>query len=257
MDVMDLFHLQNRTAIVTGGGKGLGEQMANALAEAGANVVICSRNLEDCQKISEQLVKKGVQSLAITCDITNQADIQAVIDQTVQHFGTIDILINNSGTSWIAPTLEITADQWDKVMNVNLKGMFLFSQAAGKIMAQQGNGKIINISSITGIKGTNPAFLDAIAYSTSKGAVNALTKDLAIKLAQHNIQVNAIAPGFFPSKKTKAFDQTSHIILKRIPAGRFGTDQDIKGAALFLSSNASDYITGQVLVIDGGLISGI
>ncbi|WP_057767938.1 glucose 1-dehydrogenase [Cytobacillus praedii] len=257
MDVMDLFHLQNKTAIITGGGKGLGEHMANALAEAGANIVICSRNLEDCKNISEQLVNKGVQSIALQCDITNQADIQAVIDQTVQHFGTIDILINNSGTSWIAPTLEITADQWDKVMNVNLKGMFLFSQAAGKIMAQQGNGKIINISSITGIKGTHPAFLDAIAYSTSKGAVNALTKDLAVKLAQHNIQVNAIAPGFFPSKKTKAFDQTSHIIMQRIPAGRFGTDQDLKGAAIFLSSKASDYITGQILVIDGGLISAI
>ncbi|MFE8696704.1 SDR family oxidoreductase [Cytobacillus sp. FJAT-53684] len=257
MNVKELFNLKNKTAIITGGGQGLGEQMAIALAEAGANIVICSRNIENCQKVCEQLVNTGVQSMAIKCDITNQEDIQNVVDQVIQQFGTIDVLINNSGTSWIAPVLDITADQWDKVMNVNLKGMFLFSQAVGKVMAKQGNGKIINISSVTGLKGTDPAFLDAIAYSTSKGAVVALTTDLAVKLAKHNIQVNAIAPGFFPSKKTKAFEKTSHIILRRVPAGRFGTDQDIKGAALFLSSQASDYITGQVLVVDGGLLSSI
>ncbi|MBP2240469.1 gluconate 5-dehydrogenase [Cytobacillus eiseniae] len=257
MDIKELFSLKNKTAIITGGGKGLGAQMAIALAEAGANIVVCSRNLEACETFCKQLNENGVKAMAIRCDVTNQEDIQQVIDKTVQQFGTIDILINNSGTSWIAPTLDLPEDKWDKVMNVNLKGMFLFSQAAGKIMAKQGSGKIINISSVTGIKGTNPAFLDAIAYNTSKGAVNSLTKDLAIKLAAHHIQVNAIAPGFFPSKITTAFERTNQIILSRIPAGRFGTDDDLKGAALFLASRASDYMTGQVLIIDGGLISSI
>ncbi|GLB59669.1 SDR family oxidoreductase [Cytobacillus sp. NCCP-133] len=253
MEMNDLFHLKNKTAIVTGGGRGLGEQMAMALGEAGANVVICSRTLEACERVSKNLSAKGMKSAAIQCDITNEKDIQRVISQTWDQFGSIDILINNSGTSWIAPLLELPADKWDKVMNVNLKGMFLFSQAAARIMQQQGHGKIINISSVTGMRGTQSALLDAVAYSTSKGAVISLTKDLAVKLASSGIQVNAIAPGFFPTKITKALEKSSSSFLQNIPAGRFGNDDDLKGTAVFLSSKASDYITGQILVVDGGM----
>lgn len=253
MELNELFHLGNKTAIVTGGGRGLGEQMANALGEAGANVVVCSRRIEACEHVRKNLEAKGVQALAIECDITKEEDIQKVIQKTLETFGSIDILINNSGTSWVAPFLDLPADKWDKVMDVNLKGLFLFSQAAAKVMTKQGSGKIINISSVNGMRGTHSAFLDAVPYSTSKGAVIALTKDLAVKLAPAGIQVNAIAPGFFPTKITKVLEKSSSVILRKIPAGRFGSEHDLKGAAVFLSSKASDYVTGQVLVVDGGM----
>jgi gluconate 5-dehydrogenase len=251
---LDLFSLKNKTAIVTGGGKGLGAQMARALAHAGANVVVCSRDLEACEKVRGELVSLGVQSLAIACDVTSQKDIQNVIDQTVARFGTIDILINNSGTSWMAPALELPADKWDKVMNVNVRGVFLFSQAAAKVMKGQGSGKIINIASVTGMGGTPAELMDTIAYSTSKGAVISFTKDLAVKLAPDNIQVNAIAPGFFPTKMTKMIlEKENAVILKGVPARRFGTEGDLDGVILLLSGKASDYIIGQVLVVDGGI----
>ncbi|MGX1194501.1 SDR family oxidoreductase [Metabacillus sp. SLBN-84] len=251
---MNLFSLKNKTAIVTGGGKGLGAQMARVLALAGANVVVCSRDLEACEKVRGELVALGVKSLAIACDVTSQKDIQNVIDQTLAHFGTIDILINNSGTSWMAPALELPADKWDKVMNVNVRGVFLFSQAAAKVMKSQGSGKIINIASVTGMGGTPAELMDTIAYSTSKGAVISFTKDLAVKLAPDNIQVNAIAPGYFPTKLTKMIlERENADILKGVPAGRFGTDGDLDGVVLLLSGKASDYIVGQVFVVDGGI----
>ncbi|MBP3038624.1 glucose 1-dehydrogenase [Bacillaceae bacterium Marseille-Q3522] len=252
-----LFDLTNKTAIVTGGGRGLGEIMACALAEAHANVVVCSRNFEACQKVRDQIIANGGKALAFQCDITNQEDIDVVITETVKHFGTIDILVNNSGTSWIAPMLDYPGDKWDKVMNVNLKAAFLFSQAAAKVMKTQRCGKIIFISSVTGLFGTDPAFLDAIAYNTSKGALVTLTKEMAVKLAADNIQVNSIAPGLFPSKITKALESVNSFILAKIPAKRFGEKDDLAGAIVFFSSRASDYITGQTLVMDGGLTAGI
>ncbi|MDM5328215.1 SDR family oxidoreductase [Neobacillus sp. CF12] len=253
MNSKDLFSLKGKTAIVTGGGRGLGEQIAEAYADAGANVVICSRNLEACQEISESLNAKGVRSLALKCDVSNQEEIQYVVDETMKEFGRIDILVNNSGVSWGAPALEMPADKWDKVMNINLKAVFLFSQAVGKIMKEQRSGKIINIASIAGLGGQDPTVMDAIGYSTSKGAVITLTKDLAVKLAPYNIHVNAIAPGFFPTKMAKGvLDYSGEKILERTPAGRFGSDDDMKGPALFLASDASNYVYGHVLVVDGG-----
>lgn len=248
-----LFDLTKKTAIVTGGGTGLGKQMAIALAEAGANVVVCSRKIEACQKTSEQIKEIGTGSRALKCDITNTEEIQNVIDKTKEGFGTIDILINNSGTSWIAPFLDTPPDKWDKVMEVNVKGAFLFSQAVGKVMKQQKSGKIINIASVAGIKGQQATFMDAWPYATSKGAVISMTKDLASKLAPYNVQVNAIAPGFFPTRLTKALSHVTDPLLAKIPSGRFGSDEDLKGAAVFLGSNASDYVTGHTLIVDGGL----
>jgi NAD(P)-dependent dehydrogenase (short-subunit alcohol dehydrogenase family) len=253
MKVTDLFNLQGKTAIVTGGGRGLGEQIADAYADAGANVVVCSRNLEACQQISDSLKTKGVRSLALKCDVSNPEEIQYVVDETIKEFGRIDILVNNSGVSWGAPALEMPADKWDKVMNINLKAVFLFSQSVGKIMKKQRSGKIINIASIAGLGGQDPTVMDAIGYSTSKGAVITFTKDLAVKLAPYNIHVNAIAPGFFPTKMAKGIlDYSGDKILERTPAGRFGSDDDMKGPALFLASDASNYVYGHVLVVDGG-----
>jgi NAD(P)-dependent dehydrogenase (short-subunit alcohol dehydrogenase family) len=253
MKVNDLFSLQGKTAIVTGGGRGLGEQIADAYADAGANVVVCSRNLEACQQISDSLKTKGVRSLALKCDVSNPEEIQYVVDETIKEFGRIDILVNNSGVSWGAPALEMPEDKWDKVMNINLKAVFLFSQAVGKIMKEQRSGKIINIASIAGLGGQDPTVMDAIGYSTSKGAVITFTKDLAVKLAPYNIHVNAIAPGFFPTKMAKGvLDYSGDKILERTPAGRFGSDDDMKGPALFLASDASNYVYGHVLVVDGG-----
>lgn len=253
MKVTDLFSLQGKTAIVTGGGRGLGEQIADVYADAGANVVVCSRNLEACQQISDSLKTKGVRSLALKCDVSNPEEIQYVVDETIKEFGRIDILVNNSGVSWGAPALEMPTDKWDKVMNINLKAVFLFSQSVGKIMKKQRSGKIINIASIAGLGGQDPTVMDAIGYSTSKGAVITFTKDLAVKLAPYNIHVNAIAPGFFPTKMAKGIlDYSGDKILERTPAGRFGSDDDMKGPALFLASDASNYVYGHVLVVDGG-----
>lgn len=253
MDIKELFDLKGKTAIVTGGGRGLGEQIAMAYAEAGANVVVCSRNLEACQEVGSRISEKGVRSLALKCDVSNPEDIQYVVDETMKEFGQIDILVNNSGTVWGAPALEMPVDKWDKVMDINLKAIFLLSQAVGKIMVEQRSGKIINIASIAGFGGQDPRIMDAISYSTSKGAVIAFTKDLAVKLAPHNVHVNAIAPGFFPTKIAKGvLEYSGQQILDRTPAGRFGSDHDMKGPALFLASSASDYVFGHILAVDGG-----
>ncbi|MFT8320073.1 MAG: SDR family oxidoreductase [Bacillus sp. (in: firmicutes)] len=251
----DFCKLTNKTAIITGGGRGLGQQMAIALGEAGANIVICSRNLDNCKETADLLKEKGIPAIALSCDISKQTDIDFVIQETLAKFGQIDILINNSGTSWIAPVLDYPEDKWDKVMNINVKGTFLFSQAVAKKMAMQQSGKIINISSVTGYYGTHPLYLNAIAYNTSKGAIITLTKELAVKLAEHNIQVNAIAPGFFPTKITTALEKFQKPILAKIPANRFGTSDDLKGITLFLAGHASDYVTGQTIAVDGGLSS--
>lgn len=254
MNIMELFSLKGKTAIVTGGGRGLGAQIAQGFAEAGANVVVCSRKVEACEEVSRQLEQLGVKSLALACDITNPDDVKNVIERTVEAFGTIDILVNNSGATWGAPAAEMPYEAWQKVMDVNVNGTFLMSQAAGKVMIEKGGGKIVNISSVAGLGGTDPRFMDTIGYNTSKGAVITMTKDLAAKWGQHNINVNAIAPGFFPTKMSKVLiERGGDQILNLTPLRRFGTDEDLKGAALFLASKASDYVTGDVLVVDGGM----
>jgi NAD(P)-dependent dehydrogenase (short-subunit alcohol dehydrogenase family) len=253
MNIKDLFSLQGKTAIVTGGGRGLGAQIAVAFAEAGANVVVCSRNLGACQQLTEGLQEKGFRSLALKCDVTNRDDIVHVVEETMREFGRIDILVNNSGTSWGAPALEMPVDKWDKVMDINLKAVFVFSQLVGKIMMEQRSGKIINIASIAGLGGQDPHVMDAIGYSVSKGAVISFTKDLAVKLAPYNIHVNAIAPGFFPTKMVKPLlAYSGEKIIEQTPAGRLGSDDDMKGPALFLASAASDYVFGHILAVDGG-----
>lgn len=253
MHVKDLFDLTGKVAIVTGGGRGLGQQIAIGFAEAGANVVVCSRKAEACEEVSEQLRQLGVQSFALQCDVTNPEDVNNVVDKTMEKFGRIDILVNNSGASWGAPVEEMPLEAWNKVMNVNATGTFLMSQAAGKVMLDQNYGKIINIASVAGLQGSNPKYMNAIGYNASKGAVITFTKDLAVKWGPQGIYVNAIAPGFFPTKMSKGLlDKGAEGILEGTPLRKFGSDTDLKGVALFLASPASDFVTGDVVIVDGG-----
>ena len=252
MTVKQLFDLTGRVAIITGGSIGLGRQMAEGLAEMGANLVLCARKKERCQQAAEDLQKLGVKTVALACDVKNPADIHQVVDATMAQFGRIDILINNAGTSWGAPVEEMRLEHWNKVIETNLTGTFLFSQAVGKIMIGQRRGKIINIASVAGIRGASPEF-QAVGYHASKGGVIIFTKDLACKWGIHNIQVNSIAPGWFPTNMSQVLiERNRDTFLKTIPMRRFGNDHDLKGAAVFLASDASDFVTGHVLVVDGG-----
>jgi NAD(P)-dependent dehydrogenase (short-subunit alcohol dehydrogenase family) len=252
MNAKQLFDLTGRVAIVTGGSIGLGRQMAEGLAEMGANLVLCARKKERCVEAAEALQRLGVKTMALACDVKNPASVQEVVDATVAEFGQIDVLINNAGTSWGAPVEEMKLEHWNKVIETNLTGTFLFSQAAGKVMARQRKGKIINIASVAGIHGAPPQF-QAIGYHASKGGVIAFTKDLACKWGVHNIQVNAIAPGWFPTNMSQVvIERNKEYFLSHIPLGRFGGSDDLKGAAIYLASAASDYVTGNVLVVDGG-----
>jgi NAD(P)-dependent dehydrogenase (short-subunit alcohol dehydrogenase family) len=252
VNVRKLFDLTGRAAIVSGGSMGLGLQMAEGLAEMGANLVLCARKRERCEEAAEALRTHGVQTLALGCDVKDKASIQQVAEEALAKFGRIDILVNNAGVSWGASVEEMTVEQWDKVLSTNLTGTFLFCQAVGKAMASQGSGKIINIASVAGLGGSSSE-LQAIGYHASKGGVIAFTKDLACKWAAHNIQVNAIAPGWFPTHMSKhVIEHRKDSLLQKIPLGRFGGNHDLKGAAVFLASDAAAYVTGHVLVVDGG-----
>jgi NAD(P)-dependent dehydrogenase (short-subunit alcohol dehydrogenase family) len=252
LNVKQLFDLTDRVAIVTGGSTGLGRQMAEGLAEMGAHLVLCARKRDRCEQAAEELKALGVKTVALGCDVRNPADIQQVVAATVSQFGRIDILINNAGTSWGAPVEEMRLKHWNKVIETNLTGTFLFAQAAGKVMIGQRRGKIINIASVAGLHGAPPEF-QATGYHASKGGVITLTKDLACKWAMHNIHVNAIAPGWFPTNMSGVvIERNKETLRKKIPLGRFGNEQDLKGAAVFLASAASDFVTGHVLVVDGG-----
>jgi len=254
MEVRSLFDLSGKVAIVTGGGIGLGQQMAIALAEAGCNIVTCSRKVERCEAVAHEIEKMGVRALAFRCDIANEEEIEHVVNETVKAFGKIDILVNNAGRTWGSPMEEFPLEHWNKVMAVNITGTFLFSQKAGREMINQKSGKIINISSYGGLLGSDPEYMDAIVYNTSKGAIITFTRDLAVKWAKYNINVNAIAPGWFVTQMTKwSRENKGDKILDRLLIKRFGGEDDLKGAVVFLASRASDYVTGQVLCVDGGL----
>jgi gluconate 5-dehydrogenase len=252
VNVKQLFDLTGSVAIISGGSMGLGQQMAAGLAEMGANLVLCARKQARCEEVAAQLRSSAVQALALECDVRDQAAIRGVVNATLKKFGRIDILINSAGVSWAAPVEDMTLEQWDKVLSTNLTGTFLFCQAAGKAMLAQRSGKIINIASVAGLGGSS-AELQAIGYHASKGGVITFTKDLACKWAPHNIQVNAIAPGWFPTHMSeRVIEHRKESLLTEIPANRFGSDDDLKGAAVFLASQASAYVTGHVLVVDGG-----
>jgi len=262
VNVKQLFDLSGRVAIVTGGSIGLGRQMAEGLAEMGAHLVLCARKEERCHQAAEQLQQLGVKAIAVGCDVKNPASIQEMVEATLSQFGRIDVLINNAGISWGAPVEEMRLEDWNKVIETNLTGTFLCAQAVGKVMIRQSRGKnsagknsagkIINVASVAGLGGA-PAELPAIGYHASKGGVISFTKDLACKWASHNIQVNAIAPGWFPTHMSnRVLEHHEELFLSHIPLRRFGNEHDLKGAAVFLASDASNYVTGHVLVVDGG-----
>ena len=262
VNVKQLFDLSGRVAIVTGGSIGLGRQMAEGLAEMGAHLVLCARKEERCHQAAAELQQLGVKAIAVGCDVKNPASIQEMVEATLAQFGRIDVLINNAGISWGAPVEEMRLEDWNKVIETNLTGTFLCAQAVGKVMIRQSRGKnsagknsagkIINVASVAGLGGA-PVELPAIGYHASKGGVISFTKDLACKWASHNIQVNAIAPGWFPTHMSnRVLEHHEELFLSHIPLRRFGNEHDLKGAAVFLASDASNYVTGHVLVVDGG-----
>ena len=247
---MNLFDLGGKVAIVTGGGKGIGFQMAQGLAEAGAELVLCARNVERCEEAATQL---PTRALALPCNVGDPESVSAMVTRVVHEFGRIDVLVNNAGTVWGAAPEDLPLEGWQKVVNVNLTGVFLCAQAVGRTMIDRGEGgKIVNIASVAGLHGAPAEVMNALPYNATKGGVIALTRDLAWKWARHGINVNAIAPGWFPSDMANFVIDSNPELAGRIPLGRFGGPEDLKGAIVFLSSRASDYVTGHTLVVDGG-----
>lgn len=257
MPIQELFDLSGQTAIVTGGGRGLGRQIAIGLAEAGANIVLCSRNINACEKVKQEINVLGREAIALQVDVTVPETIDKLIDDTVSHFGKIDILVNNSGIGGRFPAVEMPLETWQSVMDTNLTGVFLMCQKVGRTMIANGYGKIVNIGSAAGLKGTEPFWLDNVAYNTSKGGLAILTKDLAVKWGPYGVYINTIAPGTFPTDINR--DKIAKIgerMLDKIPLRKFGGESDLMGAVLFFASKASNFCTGQTLAIDGGITAG-
>ncbi len=249
--------LKGKAVIITGGRQGMGRADALAFAESGAKVTVADISQEDCQLVVDEIEKNGGEALAVKCDVTNQKEVEEMVRKTVEKFGRLDILVNNAGICQFKPFLELTEAEWQRTLDINLKGYFLCAKAAAKEMAKQKSGAIVNIASVVmGQMGIGMAGLSH--YSASKGGIAALTKTLALELAPSNIRVNAIAPGaidtpMVASTKTdpKILEQT----LAMIPMRRMGKPEEIASAVLFLSSNASSYITGSIVVVDGGWLA--
>ena len=254
--VKQLFDLTGRVSVVTGGATGLGLQMATALAEAGSNIVVCSRKQESCEQAAAELEKLGVKALGLGADVTKYDQVEAVRDATLRKFGRVDVLVNNAGKAWVAPAAELPLDRWHQIMDLNVAAPFICSQVFGREMIKAKRGRIINIASIAGLQGRDPRAYDSIVYSTSKGALVNFTRDLAIKWAEHNILVNCICPGFFVTPiNRKLFERNPEPILSEIPLGRTGGDNDLKGVAVLLASDASSFMTGAIIPVDGGTIA--
>jgi gluconate 5-dehydrogenase len=254
--VQKLFDLSGRVAIVTGGATGLGLQMATAFAEAGANVVITSRKKENCEAAAQAIAKLGVKAIAVGCDVTKADQVEKLRDETLAAFGRADILVNNAGRAWVAPPEDTPLERWQQVLDLNITAPFLCAQAFGWEMIKAGRGKIINIASIAGLVGRNPKAYNSIAYGTSKGALVNFTRDLAVKWAHHNIQVNCICPGFFVTDINRAmYEKNKANVDREIPLGRTGGPDDLKGIAVLLASDASAFMTGAIIPVDGGAIA--
>jgi gluconate 5-dehydrogenase len=253
MSVKDLFDLTGKVALITGGSRGLGLQMAKALGDMGAKVAITARKPDELAQAKVELEARGVAVLTIANDIAKVEGIPALVDGVVAHFGTIDILVNNAGASWGAPAEDYPAEAWHKVMNLNVHAMFFLSQYVGKhVMIPRKSGKIINISSVAGLAG-NPPGMSTIAYNTSKGADLNFTRALAAEWGRFNINVNAICPGFFPTKMSAGLlEKIEKMVIAATPLQRLGSDEDLMGTIVFLASEASRHVTGQYLAVDGG-----
>jgi len=254
MGVKDLLDLSGRTALVTGGSRGLGLQIAEALGEMGAKVAITARKKDELDSATQHLNKMGVDANSYVCDMGKREAIPPVADEILKKFGKVDILVNNAGATWGAPAEDHPLEAWDKLVNLNLTGTFVLTQIVGKkSMIPAKWGRVINIASVAGLIGQDPRFAPTAAYTATKHGVVGLTRQLAAEWGQHGITVNAICPGFFPSKMTRAtLATTGELIREWTPTRRLGNDEDLKGLAVLLASEASRHITGQAIAVDGG-----
>ena len=255
MSLKKLFDLTGKTALVTGGSRGLGLQIAEALGEMGARLVLSARKADELEAAASKLIQSGIDARWITADAANPVDVERLATESRAQLGEIDILVNNAGTSWGAPAEDHPLDAWDKVMNLNVRGIFLLTQAVGHAsMIPRRSGRIINVASIAGLLGNPPGTMNTIAYNTSKGALVNFTRTLAAEWGKYGITVNALAPGFFPSRMTKGLikELGEDTLARMAPLNRLGDDEDLKGAAVLFASDAGKHITGQILAIDGG-----
>ncbi|HKO89586.1 MAG TPA: SDR family oxidoreductase [Polyangiaceae bacterium] len=256
MSKQNLFDLTHKTALVTGGSRGLGLQIAEVLGDYGAKLVLVSRKQADLDEAVAQLAERGVKASALAADLSRPEAVQDVVEKALAALGQIDILINNAGATWGSPAEDHPLDAWDKVMNLNVRSAFMLAQQVGKrSMIPRKYGRVINVASIAGLRGNPPGSQQTLAYNTSKGALVNFTRTLAGEWGRYGITVNALAPGFFPSKMTKGTLETigTDNLAKRAPLQRIGDDEDLKGAALLFASDAGKHITGQVLAVDGGV----
>ena len=252
MKVQDMFNLKGKVAVVTGSSSGLGVTFAQALAEVGANIVLAARRIDKLNQVADSIAKLGVKVTSIQCDVSQPNQVQSLVDETIKTFGRLDILVNNAGVAAMSPATDISVEDWNRVVSINLTGTFLCARTAAKQMIKRAGGKIVNIASIYGAVGD---VFPASPYYATKGAVINLTRDLAVEWAPFKINVNAIAPGFFPSEMTEGIFSDPHYleyINKQTPLGRTGNAEDLKGAVVYLASSASDYVTGQTIFVDGG-----
>ena len=248
-----LFDLTGRVALITGGSRGLGEEIAQGLAESGASLMLLARREQWLTPAVERFRSSGFQCRGEICDVADRTSVENSVAGTLERYGQIDILVNNAGISWGAPAEEMPLEKWREVLDVDLTGAFLMSQAVGRTMLRRGQGNIINVASVAGLRAM-PGGLHAAGYSAAKGGLISLTRELAAKWARRGIRVNAIAPGFFPSRMTeRVLPELEPELEDRIPLGRVGRPGELKGVAVFLASDASSYITGQTIVVDGGM----
>ncbi len=256
MGARELFDLTGKTALVTGGSRGLGLQIAEALGEMGAKVVLSARKADELDEAVAHLKSMNIDASAVAADGSKESDIARLVDETLKRLGHVDILVNNAGATWGAPAEDHPLDAWDKVMNLNVRGLFLLTQAIGKrSMIPRKTGRVILVASIAGLRGNAPGTMKTLAYNTSKGALVNFTRALAGEWGPYGITVNAIAPGFFPSKMTKGVLAQFGVdtLAKNVPLQRLGDDEDLKGAAILFASRAGKHITGQILAVDGGV----
>ncbi len=261
MKLTEMFSLKGKVALVTGGGRGIGKFIATGLAEAGADIILTSRKLKNLEETARQLeADYNVKAVAIASDMAKEDTVESMLQEAVKKFGRIDILVNNAGATWGAPTLDFPLEKWDQLFNVNVRGVWVLTQKVARIMKEQGGGSIINISSVMAFRGSTEEGHPAVPYNSTKAAINLLTMNLAVKLAPINIRVNAIAPGFFHTDMMAYIDKPEFkkvrdAILHEIPLRRVGEIDDMKGAAVFLASPASAFMTGHIMVVDGGQIA--